>query len=230
MSRPVKITKPPPQPSGAGASQSPRLDRIRVLIADDHTTVLAGLASIINLQPDMAVVAEAANGADAVRLWREHAPAVTMLDLRMPKLDGVGALGEIRRLDPAAKIIVLTTYDSDSDIYRAVKAGARGYLLKDAGREDLLNCIRRVSAGETCIPQTLLQKLALGLSAETLTARELEVLALLSRGKSNKEIGAALYISEFTVKGHLRSIFAKLNVTSRTEAATAASRRGLVQL
>ncbi len=202
----------------------------RVLIADDHTTVLAGLASIINLQPDMLVVAAANNGSEAVELWRKHSPDVTLLDLRMPVLDGVGALNEIHRQDANARVVVLTTFDTDTEIYQAVKAGAKGYLLKDARREELLDCIRKVNAGETCIPPALVQKLAAGISSEILTDRELEVLTLLARGKSNKEIGAKLFISEFTVKGHLRNIFTKLNVLSRTEAVTAASRRGLIRI
>jgi two-component system NarL family response regulator len=126
--------------------------------------------------------------------------------------------------------VILTTYDSDNDIYRAIKAGAKGYLLKDARREELLDCIRKVNGGETCIPQGLMQKLVTCISSEPLTDREAEVLQLLAYGKSNKEIGAKLFISQFTVKGHLRNIFTKLNVLSRTEAITAATRRGLVQL
>ena len=205
-------------------------DKIRVLIADDHVTVTAGLASIIGMQPDMAVIAEGANGREAVELWRNHRPDVALLDLRMPVLDGVGAIEEIHKEDALARVIVLTTYDTDNEIYRAIKAGARGYVLKDARREELLDCIRRVSRGETCIPPSLVEKLAAGVSSDMLTGRELEVLTLLARGKSNKEIGANLYISETTVKAHLRSIFEKLNVLSRTEAIAAASRRGLVQL
>src|SRR6476620_2960649 len=207
-----------------------RADKLRVLIADDHTTVLAGLASIIGMQPDMVVVAEAANGRQAVDLWRKHHPDVTLLDLRMPKLDGVGVIDEIRKEDTSARILMLTTYDTDNEIYRAIKAGAKGYLLKDARREELLDYIRKVSRGETCIPQALVEKLAAGMSSETLTGREVEVLKLLAHGKSNKEIGSNLFISETTVKGHLRNIFTKLNVLSRTEAITVASRRGLVQL
>jgi DNA-binding NarL/FixJ family response regulator len=213
-----------PRPKGAGA------DRIRVLIADDHVTVTAGLASIIGMQPDMMVMAEGANGSEAVDLWHKHRPDITLLDLRMPVLDGVSAIEQIHKEDASARVIVLTTYDTDNDIYRAVKAGARGYILKDAPREELLEAIRRVSRGETSIPRSLMEKLASGLSSETLTGRELDVLTLLARGKTNKEIGANLYISETTVKAHLRSIFTKLNVLSRTEAIAAASRRGLVQL
>jgi two-component system NarL family response regulator len=233
MSRRTRVEKSPlpsdPLPAGDGPDGS-HADKIRVLIADDHTTVLAGLSSIIDMQPDMIVVAEATNGNEAVDLWRKHSPDVTLLDLRMPKLDGVGALNEIRRHDASVRVIVLTTYDTDIEIYRAVKAGAKGYLLKDARREELLDCIRKVNIGETCIPQALVKKLATGISGEILTDRELEVLTLLACGKSNKEIGVNLFISEFTVKGHLRNIFTKLNVLSRTEAVTAASRRGLVQI
>jgi DNA-binding NarL/FixJ family response regulator len=233
MNRSSNSRKPPSTSalsrSDEGAKR-PRADKIRVLIADDHTTVLAGLVSIINMEPDMIVVAEATNGRQAVDLWRKHCPDVTLLDLRMPKLDGVGVIDEIRQQDTSARIIILTTYDTDNEIYRAIKAGAKGYLLKDARREELLDCIRKVNRGETCIPQALVEKLASGMSSEPLTGRELGVLTLLARGKSNKEIGANLFISETTVKGHLHNIFTKLNVLSRTEAITVASRRGLVQL
>jgi two-component system NarL family response regulator len=205
------------------------MDQIRVLIVDDHTTVLAGLTAIIDMQPDMVVVAEAANGIEALGLWQRHRPDITLLDLRMPKMDGVSALNEIRQRDQSARVIVLTTYDSDLDILRAVRAGAKGYLLKDARREELLDCIRKVNSGETRIPQAIMQKLVTGISSEPMTDREAEVLQLLASGRSNKEIGANLSISEFTVKGHLRSIFSKLNVLSRTEAIATASRRGLVQ-
>jgi DNA-binding NarL/FixJ family response regulator len=210
-------------------SSSVETDKIRVLIADDHVTVLEGLAAIIGRQPDMMVVAEAADGQEAVDLWTEHHPDVTLLDLRMPTLDGVGVIENIRKQDASARVIVLTTYDSDTEILRAIKAGTKAYLLKDARREELLDCIRRVNRGETCIPASLAEKLAAGLSSESLTGRELNVLELLAQGKSNKEIGVNLYISETTVKSHLRSIFRKLNVLSRTEAITVASRRGLIR-
>jgi DNA-binding NarL/FixJ family response regulator len=210
-------------------SSAVETDKIRVLIADDHVTVLEGLAAIIGRQPDMMVVAEAADGQEAVDLWTEHRPDVTLLDLRMPTLDGVGVIENIRKQDASARVIVLTTYDSDTEILRAIKAGTKAYLLKDARREELLDCIRRVNRGETCIPASLVEKLAAGLSSESLTGRELNVLELLAQGKSNKEIGVNLYISETTVKSHLRSIFRKLNVLSRTEAITVASRRGLIR-
>jgi len=211
-------------------SESTAPDKIRVLIADDHVTVLEGLAAIIGRQPDMMVVAEAADGQQAVELWAKHRPDVSLLDLRMPNLDGAGVIERIRDQDAAARVIVLTTYDTDTEILRAVKAGTKAYLLKDARREELLDCIRRVNRGETCIPQSLVEKLATSLTSELLTSRELNVLDLLARGKSNKEIRVNLYISETTVKSHLRSIFRKLNVLSRTEAVAVASRRGLVRL
>jgi DNA-binding NarL/FixJ family response regulator len=204
--------------------------KIRVLIADDHVTVLEGLAAIIARQPDMMVAAEAADGQEAVELWIKHQPDVTLLDLRMPKLDGVSAIERIRKQDASARVIVLTTYETDTEILRAIKAGTKAYLSKDSRREELLDCIRRVNQGETCIPASLVEKVAAGLCSESLTGRELNVLELLARGKSNKEIGVSLYISETTVKSHLRSIFRKLNVLSRTEAITVASRRGLIQL
>jgi len=202
--------------------------KIRVLVADDHVTVLEGLAAIIGRQSDMIVVAQASNGREAVELWRKQRPDVALLDLRMPMLDGIGAIEEIRAQNDSARVIVLTTFDTDVDISKAIKSGAKGYLLKDAPREELLACIRTVHSGETTIPPSLVSKLAAGISSEPLTGRELEVLTLLARGKSNKEIGANLYISETTVKSHLRSVFSKLNVLSRTEAITVASRRGLV--
>jgi DNA-binding NarL/FixJ family response regulator len=189
-----------------------------------------GLVSLITRKTDMTVIGEASNGREAVDLWKQHHPDVTLLDLRMPELDGVGALKEIRENDEKARIIVLTTFDGDEDIYRAIQAGAKGYLLKDAPREALMDCIRRVHAGETCVPVHLAAKLAQRVSGETLSGREIEVLKLMAQGKSNKEIGSALFISEGTVKSHVKGIFAKMNVISRTEAVANATRRGLIQL
>ena len=215
--------------SGGHRSRS-RTDKIRVLVADDHVTVLEGLVAIIGRQPDMQVLAAASNGREAVDLWTTHRPDVTLLDLRMPILDGVGAIREIRQREFSARIVVLTTFDTDTDLSTAVKAGAKGYLLKDATRDELLTCIRKVHSGETFIPPSLVTKLTAGLSAESLTDRELEVLTLLARGQSNKEISTNLSISDSTVKTHLRNIFTKLNVLSRTEAIAAASRQGLVKI
>ena len=154
---------------------------------------------------------------------------VPLLTLRMPVLDGVAAIDEIRQEDEFAQIVILTTYDSDNDICRAIKAGAKGYLLKDARREDLLDCIRKASKGTTCIPNEMMEKLISGFQREPLTEREIEVLQLAAAGKSNKEIGLKLFISESTVKGHLHNLFSKLSVLSRTEAISVATRRGLIQ-
>src|SRR5580765_6427152 len=205
-------------------------DRIRILIADDHSVVREGMVSLVKRKPDMKVVAEASNGREAVDLWKEHRPDITLLDLRMPELDGVSTIKEIRELDENARIVVLTTFDGDEDIYRAIKAGARGYMLKDTAREALMECIRKVHSGETCIPPALASKLADRVSGETLSTREIEVLQRVAVGKSNKEIGAELFISEGTVKTHVKSIFSKLDVVSRTEAVATATRRGLIQL
>jgi len=209
---------------------SGKKERIQILIADDHSVVREGLVSLVERKSDMSVVGEATNGREAVDLWKKHRPDVTLLDLRMPELDGVGAIKEIREMNPDAHILVLTTFDGDEDIYRAIKAGAKGYLLKDTAREALMDCIRRVHVGQTCIPPTLAAKLAERVSGEALSKREIEVLQRIAAGKSNKEIGAELFISEGTVKTHVKSIFGKLDVVSRTEAVATATRRGLIQL
>ena len=204
--------------------------RIRVLVADDHVTVREGLAAMIGRQPDMLVVGAATNGQDCVDQWLQYRPDVTLLDLRMPVLDGIGAIEAIRCEAPAALLIVLTTFAHDHDISAAIKAGAKAYLLKDAQREELLDCIRAVHAGETCISPLLVAKLAAEVSGEALTKRELEVLALLARGRNNKNIALRLSISETTVKSHLRSVFSKLRVLSRTQAIAVAIRRGLIHV
>lgn len=204
--------------------------RMSVLIADDHSVVRQGLVSLIEDKADMRVIGEASNGREATELWKKHRPDVTLLDLRMPELDGVGAIKVIRAADENARIIVLTTYDGDEDIYRAIQAGAKGYLLKDVPCEALLDCVRRVHRGDTCMPVHLAAKLARRVSGQTLSEREINVIELLAQGKSNKEIGSALFISEGTVKSHLKRIFGKLGVISRTEAIAKATRRGLIQL
>src|SRR6476620_3663285 len=203
---------------------------IRILIADDHSVVREGLVSLVKSKSDMMVVGEASNGREAVDLWKQHRPDVTLLDLRMPELDGVGAIKEIRELDPNAHIVVLTTFDGDEDIYQAIKAGAKGYLLKDATREALMDCIHKVHIGETSIPSILAAKLADRVSGEALSAREIEVLQKIAAGKANKEISAELFIGEGTVKAHVKTIFRKLDVVSRTEAVARATRRGLIRL
>jgi len=204
--------------------------RIRVLIADDHVVVREGLVAMIDRQPDMTVVAQAPNGAEAVELWRSHGPDIALLDLRMPVLDGVGAIGRIRAEDPKARILILTTYDGDEDIYRGMRAGAKAYLLKDTPREELLQCIRAVYGGESYIPPAVAAKLASQVSGERLTTREMEILALIARGRSNKAIARELDISEGTVKTHVKSILQKLDATSRTEAVSIGAKRGLVRL
>jgi two-component system NarL family response regulator len=214
-----------------GATEAPlSTPRMRLLIADDHSIVLEGLVAMLGRQPDMIVVAETANGRDAVDLWLAHRPDVTLIDLRMPLLDGVGVIDAIRRHDPAARIIVLTTYDTDEDVYQAIKAGARGYLLKGSSREEMLEVVRAVHAGEMRMPAALANRLAERISSDALTARELEVLVSIARGKGNREIGVELSISETTVKSHLKRIFEKLNASSRTDAVTAALRRGLIRI
>ena len=203
---------------------------IKVAIADDHKIFRKGV--ILSLRPytNIKFVLEADNGDDLLAGIPEAQPDVVLMDLRMPELDGVGAIMQIREIDPNAHIVVLTTFDGDEDIYRAIKAGAKGYLLKDTAREALMECIRKVHSGETCIPPSLAAKLAERVSGEALSAREIEVLQRIAAGKSNKEIGAELFISEGTVKTHVKSIFGKLDVVSRTEAVATATRRGLIQL
>jgi two-component system NarL family response regulator len=203
---------------------------IRVLIADDHPIVRDGLNAVINDQADMEVVAEAANGQEAVELAQQHRPDVLLIDLRMPRLDGLETIQRIRAQWPQARIVILTTYDGDEDIYRALQAGAQAYLLKDSPRADLLDTIRVVRAGRKRIPFEVAAKLAERISASELTDRELEVLELIVAGCSNKEIGQALVIAEGTVKAHVNSILSKLGVHDRTQAATEALRRGIVHL
>jgi two-component system NarL family response regulator len=205
-------------------------EQIRLLVADDHALILEGLAAAIGRQEDMKVVARARNGREAVDLWEMHRPDVTLLDLRMPKLNGVDVIRAIRDEDAAARVIVQTTYDTDEEVYQAIRAGARAYLPKDAPLEELLDCIRKVHAGETCVPPALGAKLAAHMSSDALTSREIDVLKLLAKGRSNKEIGSNLFVSESTVKSHVRSTFTKLHVMSRTEAIATANQRGLLQL
>jgi DNA-binding NarL/FixJ family response regulator len=203
---------------------------IRILVADDHPVVREGVAAMIEQQEDLTVIGQAENGPEAVELFRARQPDVTLMDLRMPEMDGVKAIGLIRDEFPAARIIVLTTYDGDEDVYRGLRAGAKGYLLKDAGRETLLETIRAVHAGQTRIPPELAYKLAERMSGPELTAREREVLRLMVAGNNNQEIGAALFITQATVKTHINSILSKLGVSDRAQAVTTALRRGIVHL
>lgn len=203
---------------------------ISILIADDHEVVREGLVAMINRQPGMRVVAQAGNGAQAAELWSRHHPDITLVDLRMPELDGVGVISKVRAVNPRARVIILTTFDGDEDIYRGMRAGARAYLLKDAPRDELLGCIRAVHAGETFVPPLVAAKLAAQVSSERLTAREQEILQLMGGGASNKGIARQLGISEGTVKTHVKSVLQKLEVASRTEAVSLAARRGMIQL
>jgi DNA-binding NarL/FixJ family response regulator len=201
-----------------------------VLVVDDHALLRTGVANIISQEPTLRVVAEAANGLEAVEAYQRYKPDVTLLDLRMPVMEGVEAVRQIRLRDPLAKVIVLTTYDADEDITRALKAGAKAYVLKDISADGLIACIRDVLAGKTYLAPAAAAKLAEGVTRVQLTPRELATLRLMADGKSNKEIASALGISERTVKTHLGHLFEKLGVTSRTEAVKVASRRGLVRL
>ena len=201
----------------------------RVLLVDDHALLRTGVANIINQEPDLRVVAEAGNGIEAVEAYEHHRPDIALLDLRMPVMEGVEAVRQIRQRDPNARVIVLTTYDTDDEISRALKAGAKAYVLKDISADGLIACIRDVLAGKTYLAPAAAAKLAEGVSRVQLTPREMATLKLLADGKSNKEIGNELDISERTVKTHLAHLFEKLAVTSRTEAVKVATHRGLVR-
>jgi len=203
-------------------------EAIRILVVEDHHVVRQGLMALIGTVPGLEIVAEAADGNEAIRQFRQHQPDITLMDLRLPNLAGVDAIGAIRGEFPAARIIVLTTFDGDEDIYRALQAGARGYLLKGMDAEELIDAIRTVHAGKTRIPAPVAQRLAGRMGGQELTARETEVLKQIVAGKSNREIGAVLFISEATVKTHINSLLGKLGVTDRTQAATTALQRGIV--
>ena len=205
-------------------------NKIRIMIIDDQAIVRQGFVALINTVPDMEVIAEGINGQQAIDLYRQHTPDVTLIDLRMPVVGGVEAIATIRDNFPDARLIVLTTYDGDEDIYRSLQAGARGYLLKDVFFEELETAIRAVHAGSRHIPAVIAERLAERMASSDLTSREMEVLELIVRGQSNKEIGASLKISEATVKSHVNNILSKLGVTDRTQAVTTALQRGLVHL
>ncbi|HUU71469.1 MAG TPA: response regulator transcription factor [Burkholderiales bacterium] len=202
---------------------------IRVLIVDDHSVVRRGLAAIIDMEDDAVVVGQAGDGAEALSLWRSLQPDVVLMDLRMPGMDGVEAIRRIRAEDAEAGIIVLTTFDHDEDIYAGLRAGAKAYLLKDVEPEELFRCIRAVRAGEAYLQPKVAAKLAQRVQEEPLTEREEQILKLLAEGKSNRVIGEGLHITESTVKSHMKSLFVKLDVTSRAEAISLAARRGLVK-
>jgi two-component system NarL family response regulator len=204
--------------------------RIRVLIADDHPLIRLGLRGLIEGQPDMEVAAEAANGVEAVRLFETHQPDITLMDLRMPLLEGPEAIAAILRKHPHAAILVLTTYDGDDDVYRAVQAGARGYLLKDTFPEGTLGTIRDVHAGGRLFAPGIAAKIKARTSAMTLNGRERSILELVAKGLTNREIQVALAVPEGTLKRHLKRIFEKLDVEDRTEATLVAVQQGIIRV
>jgi DNA-binding NarL/FixJ family response regulator len=209
------------------------MESIRVLIADDHPVVRAGLQGMLLGQPDIQVVGEATTGAEAIALSQKLRPTVVLMDLRMPEMDGVSATVRIREQHPETHVLVLTTYDGDADILRAIEAGATGYLLKDAPRDDLFKAVRAAAAGDSFLATTVANRVMerVRVPAECpLSDREVEVLTLVARGASNKEIGKQLWISDATVKTHLTHIFGKLGVNDRTSAATVAFQRGILNL
>jgi DNA-binding NarL/FixJ family response regulator len=203
---------------------------IRVLVVDDHAIVLQGLAAIINEEADMTVIAQARDGVEAIALFRQTQPDVTLMDLRMPQMGGVGAIGAICAEFSQARIIVLTTYDGDEDIYRGLRTGAKGYLLKDSKPNELRSAIRIVHNGQQYIPPNVAAKLVQRMTNPELTDRELDVLRLVAQGMSNLEIGAALSITESTVKSNINRILSKLGAKDRTQATIIALKRGIASL
>lgn len=209
-------------------AENPMADPIKIMVVEDHHVVRQGLVALINGVPGMRVVAETADGQQALELFQTHRPDVTLMDLRLPGMSGVAAIIRIRGLFPQARIIVLTTYDGDEDIHRALDAGARGYLLKGMSADELMNAIRAVHSGRSRIPAEIAERLAERMNSPSLTDRELDVLREIVAGKSNKEIGQELTISEATVKTHINNILGKLGVSDRTQAVTTALQRGIV--
>ena len=205
-------------------------DPIRILVAEDHLVARVGVTTIVNMQPDMRVVAEAANGQQAVELYRKHQPDVALLDLRMPVMTGVEAAVAIRKEFPQARMIALTTYGGDEDIRRALAAGVQAYLTKDVLHDELLKAIRAVRAGQNYLPAGVAAALAAQVPRPDLSAREVQVLEQIVRGLANKQIAYVLGIAEHTVKNHVKSILSKLGVQDRTQAATAAIQRGIIHL
>jgi two-component system, NarL family, response regulator len=210
-------------PAAAGA-------KIRVILADDHPVVRDGLAAIVNQQKDMTVVAEAGDGAEAIALYEEHSPDVMVLDLRMPRRDGVSVVEEVLEAHPKARLLIMTTYDGDEDIFRSLSKGAKGYLLKDAPRQEILSAIRAVASDQPYTSGAIAAKALQRLARPSLTQRELDVLQQIAEGRSNKDIGRRLKITEGTAKTHVKAILTKLDAISRTEAVAVAHKRGLIRL
>lgn len=209
-------------------TQPPR--PIRVMVIDDHPVVRRGIVSVLVDEPDIEVIAQGQNGPEAIELYRKHRPDVTLMDLMLPGMSGVDTIREIRRDSPGARIVVLTTFAGDEDIYRALEVGAKGYLLKDTGVEKILETIHAVHAGRRWIPNEIAQKLAERVPHTELSRREVEVLTLVAHGESNKIIADQLGITEATVKSHVSNILVKLGASDRTGAVTAALQRGIIKL
>ena len=203
---------------------------IRVLCVDDHPVVLDGLSALISMQADMEIAASASNGEAALRAFREHQPDIAIVDLRLPDMTGLELIGSMHKIKDRAKVIVLSSYDGDADIQRALDAGAQGYVAKGLVRDELLNAIRTVAKGGKHIPAAIAQRLVDHMGDNAISERETQVLRLVASGKRNKEIAGELAIAEDTVKMHVRNILSKLNVTDRTEAVTVALRRGIIHL
>ena len=204
--------------------------KIRVILADDHPVVRDGLVAIVNQQPDMQVVAEASDGEEAIALYEQHLPDVMVLDLRMPKRDGVSVVQNVMERHPKAHLLIMTTFDGDEDIFRSLSQGAKGYLLKDAPRTEILTAIRAVSQDRPYTSSTVAAKALQRMAKPSLTQRELSVLQEIAQGRSNKDIARRLSITEGTAKTHVKSILTKLDAISRTEAVAVAHKRGLIHL
>jgi DNA-binding NarL/FixJ family response regulator len=202
---------------------------IRVVVVDDHPVFRDGLKAVLHTADDIRVVAEAGDGREGVAAFKEHQPDVVLMDLRMPRMDGADAIALIRRADPAARVVVLTTFDGDEHIHRALALGAKGYLLKDATRDEIVSAVRTVHAGKRFIPADVATLLASRPIGRDLTEREIQVLEGIASGLSNKEIGAELGIAEATVKSHVNGVLAKLEAKDRTDAAMIALKRGLIE-